>query len=68
MRRDRTVIPISLKVTKLNQGTEGNSYIGVIHPLEEDETGGPEGRMLVWVDATNSVLCVNKAFTAVTGE
>lgn len=68
MRRDGTVVPVTIKVSKLMEGADGqHQFIGVIRPLTEEETGGPDARMMVWLSPEMSVLCANGAFTSVTG-
>ena len=37
LRKDKTVLPMDLKVTKISQGNEAALYMGVMHPIEEDD-------------------------------
>lgn len=68
MRKDKSVLPVNIRVTKLNStGESEGTFIGIMHPSSDDETGGPEGRMLVWIASDGNVVAVNKAFASVTG-
>lgn len=39
LRKDKSVVPVSIRVTKMNQGSDGLTFIGVMHPYTDDDTG-----------------------------
>lgn len=65
VRKDKSVLPMDLKITRMSQGNESTLYLGVLHAIEDDD-GSEAIAWDTWVSCCfdNTNVCVTRVCLA----